>query len=110
MTTESGANPLQYISEMNEMVEQYEFVDDLNLAACMDLTVKLLMKEEINPARIAKVIKDLGAYSALFRWKYVYYMGIGKGSKDAALKKNIFRSSYEATDRLADCLKYLAKV
>ena len=109
MTPEYDANPLEFISQIEEFVEMYEFLGDDDFQDCLDLALKLIVKPDVPSMRVNSIIVKLTAYSVKFRMHYVYHMGLGKKTEGAAIKKNIYRSTYEGIDRLVDSLKYLSK-
>jgi hypothetical protein len=105
-------NTLKTISEITELNDLHEFMSDEQLDRAMDITVKLIMKPEVNAGYAARLIVELQALSTKFALLAAYYATVGKGPSGSvnAHKKNVYYSTKEAINSLVDALKYSARM
>lgn len=97
---------LEYVSEVTELYEMCEFLQDPVVDKSMDLIVKLYVKEgSVPPATVPNLIVKLQAYAAHCALKAKYYMVFEKDMK----KKNVYFTLEDALDKIVQALKYTAK-
>ena len=108
MSDERGT--LELVSEITEFVEVNEYLGDVDVEKVLAMVVKLIAKPDVPPAKAVKLIVELQALAAKFAVLATYYQGMGKGEANAVTKKNMFYTLRDAIGKLADNLKYSAKV
>lgn len=103
--------PLEYLSEMQDLVDLCDFVNDDNLAEAMGLIVKLLAQPAVKARTAADLVVRMQAFSALFKLRAQTYMTIhtGKAGTDENKKKNIYFAASDVCDKMASAIKYLVK-
>jgi len=104
------AETLEGVSDLNELNEISEFLQDEILDECLTNVVKLIAKPDIQPATAARLIVQLSAMSLKFRMIGKYYMIYDKDADQGSKKKNTYLSLSEGLDKLVDSLKYIARV
>lgn len=104
------SNPLELVSEITELNDIHEFMQDDDVDRAMDLVVKAYMsKGKIPPHQATHLVIELQGLSSKFAILSTYYSGIGKAGTNEAKKKNIYFTLKEQTARLSDALKYASK-
>lgn len=111
---EIGDNPLIIMSELQKeadwLTEASAFVGEEEFEAGLRAVAKVIAeKGNVPQPVVATLVVRLQALSVVYRMRYNAYMSYHKGTEDANMKKNHYRSLYEGTDRLVDSLKYLIK-
>lgn len=102
---------LDIVSEITELNEISEFLQDPQIDKAMEKVVQLV----INPAHAgdnpAKLIVGLQATSAMCALKAANYkvLNTGRSGTPEYKKKNLYYSMHDALDRLVDALKYMAR-
>ena len=99
---------LEHISEVSEINQLSEFMQDQDLDTALDLIIKLIMKPDVPAAKTPELIIRLQALSAKFALMSRYYTTFEKGT-EASKKKNVYYSANAAIDKLVDALKYGAR-
>ena len=94
------------LNKVAEFTEISETMNDDELAEVLGLVVKLMMNPDVPPAKATILIVQLEAYAAKFAMLASYYTNV---KKDDRVKKNLYFSAKEATQRLCDSMKYAAK-
>lgn len=97
---------LELVQQIDEFQAINEYMDDEELAEMLALVVKLMTNPDIPPNKIAVVIVKVEAWAAKFAIMASYYTNIVKNDRG---KKNMYYSCAEATRRIVDSLKYMAK-
>lgn len=97
---------LEYVSDVTEMNDLSNYMQDEKLDEALGLIIKLTVKPDVPPAVIAKTIVLVRALSAELKLKGKYYMVLQKDERE---KKNIYLSVAEELNGLADALKYLVR-
>lgn len=100
---------LEYISQISEINDTSEYMQDPVLDEALDLIVKFVMKSDSIPtSKIADMIVKIESMAAMFSVKKVYYATIekGKAGSEQANKKNIYYAVAENLPRISDALKY----
>lgn len=92
--------------ELNKINEK---LADPNVTRVLLYVSKIMAKPSIPADAAVEMINELQAMAFEFHLKYKYYMLLGKGDADAALKKNFYASLKEATTDLVSALKYTKK-
>lgn len=107
----ADSNPLELVSQITEINDLHEFMEDDDVDRVLHLVVKLLMnKGNVSPALAPKLIVELQTLATMFAIKATYYQSIGKGGTKEAHKKNVYFTLKDAISKLVDALKYTAKV
>lgn len=104
-------HPFELVSQITELNDLHEFMNDEQLDRAMHLVIKLITKIEEHTPNVPRLIVELQAISAKCALMAAYYATIGrdKAGTPNNYKKNIYYSAKEALDRLVDSLKYLQK-
>lgn len=107
----SERNSLDYLSQVQDLMDLYEFMEDDDLAEAMDLALKCIAKPNIPPAYAKEALLKMEALSFKFRMMGNTYMTIKKGTSGTVenKKKNVYFSVSEACHELAGALKYVAR-
>lgn len=104
-------NPLELISEITEFNEVHKFMQDEQLDKCLAIVVKLIVRAgEIPPQKVPALIVELQAMATKFAILASYYGNMGKDGTTETHKKNMYYTLKEAVTKLADALKYVAKI
>ena len=87
-----------YISNMQELVDLNEFMDDPEFEAALQLATKCIAKPDLPPAHAKRALVLMQAYAFNFRVKGQAYMTIkkGPGGSDENHKKNIYNENLTA--------------
>lgn len=97
---------LELVAQIDEFMTMSEVMEDEQLNEVLATIVKLMINPDIPPNKVASVIVRMEAYAAKFAMLASHYTNIDKSRRD---KKNVYYSITEATRRLVDALKYMAK-
>jgi len=96
--------------ELVQQVDEFQKISDLmvddDLNEVLAVIVKMMVNPDIPPNKVATTIVRLEAFAAKFSMLASYYTNVDKTKRD---KKNLYYSLTEATRRLVDALKYMAK-
>lgn len=110
MSLSGTDTPMELISQVTELNDLSEFMQDPELDRAMHLMVRLYNeKGKMNPSQAAALIVELQALASEFAFKATFYMGIGKKGQAETHKKNVYMTAKEAINRLVDSLKYVSK-
>lgn len=108
---ELSDNSLELISEITQLNDIHDFMDDEQVDRAMHLVIKLVMEKGHMPAQQApRLIVELQALATKFALLATYYATIGKGGTAENHKKNVYFTLKDAITKLVDALKYTAKV
>lgn len=99
---------IDMVSEITEINEISEFMQDKDLDKAMELIIKLIVKPDVPSTKAPELIITLQALSTKFAVLARYYTSFEKGV-DASKKKNVYYTMNAAIDKLCDALKYSAK-
>jgi len=104
-------NPLKYLSDVQDIVDLNDFMQDEAFGEACDLALHVLVKPDVPPATAKKALIQMEAYAFRFRMQAQAYMTIkqGKAGTDENKKKNIYFAVSDACHELAGALKYLAR-
>lgn len=102
---------LQYLSNIQDLVDLADFVDDDRLRNAMDKMVKIMYKPEIPHAKIGAMITEFTVWGNIFAAEAATYMTIkkAKAGTENNYKKNIYFTMSEECHKLAAALKYQAR-
>lgn len=110
MIEEEYTAPMELVSQITELNDLHEFMQDPQLDRAMHLMIRLYNERgRMNAATAASLIVELQALASIFAFKATFYMGIGKAGQAETHRKNIYMTAKEAINRLVDSLKYVAK-
>src|SRR4051812_3345319 len=93
-----------WLVEANEFVLEQEFEEGTRAVAKI-----IAANGNVPQPAVAALCVKLQALSVVYRMRYNAYMSFKKGTTEANMKKNHYRSLYEGMDRLVDSLKYLIR-
>ena len=96
------------VSEVTELNEISEYLNDKDLDKALELIIKLIVKPDVPATKAPELIITLQALSTKFAILARYYTSFEKGV-DASKKKNVYYTVNAAIDKLVDALKYAAK-
>lgn len=105
----SEDNALELVSQITELNDLHEFMQDDDVDRALHLVVKLLMNKGGTPANATRLIVELQALATLFAIKATFYQSIGKAGTKEAHMKNVYFTLKDAIGKLVDALKYSAK-
>lgn len=102
---------LDIISEVTELNDMHEFMQDEELDRALASIVKLTMTSNLSPAKAATLIVKMQAASARFKMQATTYKVIntGRSGTDQYTKKNVYYAASDVLDKLVDALKYMAR-
>jgi hypothetical protein len=102
-------NALELVSQITELNDLHDFMEDDDVDRALHLVVKLLMNKGATPANAPKLIVELQALATLFAIKATFYQSIGKAGSKEAHMKNVYFTLKDSISKLVDALKYSAK-
>jgi len=104
-------SPLERMSQIQDFVDLYDFMEDEEFGQAMELALKCLAKPDLPPAAARTALVKMQAYAFYFKVKGQVYMTIkkGKAGTEDNNKKNVYFSVSEQCHELAQTLKYIAK-
>ena len=103
---------LRVVSEITELNDLRDFLNDEHLDKALVLVVKLIVKQEaVPPHMIPTIIVKLQALATKFQIQAAVYKTIrrDKAGTENNHKKEIYYSLAESITKLVDALKYSAK-
>jgi len=99
------SDALQTLSDIQDLVDVNDFMQDEGLHEVMDLVIKCIAKPDIPPAKAREALLKVQAYAFKFRLQALDYNYINKDNT----KKNIYYAVSQQCTDLAQTLKYLAR-
>lgn len=104
-------SPLEYLSDMQDLMDLYEFMNDEDFGQAMDLALKVLAKPDMPPAAAKIAMAKFQALAFKFKMQGQVYMTIkqGRAGTDENKKKNVYFSAHELCQEMTNTLKYLVK-
>jgi len=104
-------HPLEYLSEIQDLVDLNDFMDDEHVEQAIELALKVLAKPDIPPAQAKVAMTTFQALAFKFKMMGNVYMTIkqGKAGTDENKKKNVYFSMHELCQEMTNTLKYLVK-
>lgn len=102
---------LELIGKIDELMELHKFLQDDSVDRALSLVVKLTMSPDLPHAKALPLIVELQSLSATFALRATYYATLGKGASGTPnnMKKNIYYTLSDSTDKLVSGLKYIAR-
>lgn len=102
---------VEYISEVDELLEISNFLEDDKVDEALGTIVKIIHKPDIPGKVLAHVMVQLQAISSVCAMRASYYKNLSgaRAGTEGAKKKNLFYSLHEAINELVAALKYLVK-
>lgn len=98
-------NALEILSEIQDLMDVHEFMEDEGLLEVMELVIKCIAKPDIPPAKAREALLKVQAYAFKFRLQALDYNYINKDNT----KKNVYYAVSQQCTDLAQTLKYLAR-
>lgn len=104
-------NPLEYLSNIQDLIDMHDFMADDDLADAMELAVKCIAKPEMPPSVARAAMLKMQGFAFRFRMQAATYTYIhkGKAGTEENVKKNVYFAASEQCHELAQTLKYLVK-
>lgn len=102
---------LKYLSETQDLVDLYEFLEDEALAEAMELALNVIAKPNIPVSEARNALAMMQGFSLRFRMQAATYtyVKVGKTGTTENVKKNVYFAMAEQCHEMAQTLKYLAK-
>lgn len=102
---------LDYLSNLQDLMDLHEFMDNAELAEAMNLAVKCIAKPDMPPATARTALLKMQGFAFQFRMQAAVFTYIhkGKAGTDENVKKNIYFAASEQCHEMAQTLKYLLK-
>lgn len=107
MPLEEQDRLLKSITELSKISEE---LDDPKVSEALSWIILIMTKPDVPANRATPIINFLQASSAAFQMQAKYYMLLGKGEHNAAVKKNLYLSLSSETSDLVAALKYTTRV
>lgn len=103
--------PLEYLSEIQDLVDLNDFMEDKDFAEAVDLALKCIAKPDLPPAAAKKALVQMQAWAFAFKMRGQVYMTIKKGKtgSDENHKKNVYFSVSDECNKLSMALRYLVR-
>lgn len=104
-------NLLDYISNMQDLVDLHDFMNDEDLTEAMGLAVKCIAKPDMPPSVARTALLKMQGFAFKFRMQAATYTYIntGKSGTEQNIKKNVYFAASEQCNQMAQTLKYLVK-
>lgn len=102
---------LEHLSQVQDLVDLHEFMQDDDLAQAMELALNVIAKPHI-PVSVARdALAMMQGYAMKFRMQAATYTYVhtGKAGTPENVKKNVYFAAAEQCHEMAQTLKYLAK-
>ena len=108
---EAAMRMLEYLSEVQDLVDLHEFIGDDELAEAMNLALKVIAKPDIPVSVARNALAMMQGYALRFRMQAATYtyVKVGKAGTIENTKKNVYFAMAEQCHEMAQTLKYLAK-
>lgn len=100
------------VDQVNDLVDVNDFMQDEQFTMALAYAIKcMLSPEEINHSNAHRLIIRLQAYALKFALLGTTYATVSKGAAGTTNnhKKNIYKTTSVALDRLVDALKYVVR-
>jgi hypothetical protein len=109
---EAAIRMLEHLSQVQDLVDLHEFMQDEELAEAMDLALKVIAKPDIPVSVARNALAKMQGYSLRFRMQAATYtyVKVGKAGTTENVKKNVYFAMAEQCHEMAQTLKYLAKM
>lgn len=85
-------------------------MDDASVDKALAIIIELIKKPEVPSSDVKVAITRLEALAAYFGAEASWYKGWGKGGLEERYRKDMYYTLRESFQRLADAVKYQAKV
>ena len=102
---------VEYISDIDELLEVSNFINSEQVDQALGTIVKIVQKPDIPPQAAAGLIVKLQAISSVCAVQAAYYKNLkpGKAGTEEYKRKNMYYSLHEAINELCQALKYLCR-
>ena len=102
---------LKHLSEVQDLIDLYEFMEDEDLAQAMELALNVIAKPDIPVSAARNALAMMQGYSLKFRMQAATYtyVHVGKAGTVENVKKNVYFAMAEQCHEMAQTLKYLAR-
>jgi RecJ-like exonuclease len=103
---EESRPTLEYVSQITELNEMCDFLNDPVVDKSMEIIVKLYMKDgSVDPTAVPKLVIKLQAYAAHCALQAKYYTVFKKDMQ----RKNVYYTLEDALDKVVQALKYTVR-
>lgn len=102
---------LEYLSNVQDLMDLHDFMDDDDLAEAMDLAIKCIAKPDMPPSVARTALLKMQGFAFKFRMQAATYTYVhkGKAGSEENTKKNVYFAAAEQCHEMAQTLKYLVK-
>jgi hypothetical protein len=102
---------LEYISEVDELLEVSKFMQNDRVDEALSIVMKVITQPDIPQGIVAPTIVKLQGISSMCAIQASYYKNLnpGKVGTEEYKLKNLYFSLHEALNELTNALKYLCK-
>lgn len=102
---------MEYISNIQDLVDLHDFMNDPRLTEAMELAVKCAAKPDMPPAVARNAMLKMQGLAFQFRMQAATYtyVNTGKAGTEQNVKKNVYFAVAEQCHEMAQTLKYLVK-
>lgn len=97
------------LSKVSELNGISVFLKDPNVDFTLNKVVHIIAKPDIPAKVVTPLLNKLQGISFAFKVKAKFYMLIGKSQPDATVKKNLYMTLADETDKLVQALKYTTR-
>lgn len=106
-----GDLTLEYISNLQDLMDLNEFMDNDDLAEAMELAVKCIAKPDMPPSVARTALLKMQGFAFQFRMQAAVYTYIhkNKAGTEENVRKNVYFAASEQCHAMAQTLKYLVK-
>lgn len=103
--------PLEYLSEVQDLVDLNDFMQDEDFGNALELALKCIAKPNLPPAHAKTAMIQLEAYAFKFKMMGQVFMTIKKGraGTEENNKKNVYYSISDACHELALDMKVMSR-
>lgn len=112
MIDTKNMNTTDLINTIAEFTDVHDFMKDEQIDRALAVIVKIIMNPDVPPQKAVPLIAELQGLSAKFAILATWYATVEKGSAGSVnhTKKNVYYSMRDALEKLADSLKYSARL
>lgn len=103
---------MELINTVSEFNDIHKFMEDEQVDRALAIVVKIMLNPDVPPQKAVPLIAELQAMSSKFAVLATWYATVNKGPAGSInhTKKNVYYSLRDAMEKLADSLKYSARL
>lgn len=96
---------------VDELSALNDLVDDEDISEAIQIILNLISKPDVPPAAARTLVVKLQALSSKFSMMAFFYRTLGYDkTKESKFKKDAYYSMRDTLEKLADAMKYLARI